>query len=213
MKTSFRLKASVLPGIILSVSALFVILRPSASVMEMMEDPRDGQSYPLVKLGNNYWFASNLNYHSEESECFEDAEISCGEWGRLYPISEFRKVCPEDWRIPTRDDWQVLKEIIETNGIDALYQGEHWRNHENASNSTGLSLVPSGFKHKRKFLYQYLNSTIWFNDSTMEGANWHFHTDGKNNEEEYYFHTHEDEVYVRKFAVRCVCDEENLEDK
>ncbi len=176
-----------------------------------MTDQRDDQVYPIVKLENIYWFAANLNFNSENSDCYQDEKIKCGDWGRLYPIEEMEKVCPNGWRIPNKDDWMVLKRIIDQDGTQALYQGKNWTQNEAASNSSGLSLVPSGFKHKKKFFHQYLNSTIWFDDPSDEKSNWHFHTDGKNNEEAYYFHTHGKEVYVRKFAIRCVCDVKDID--
>lgn len=193
------------------LSAAFIFTKESNEPKVLFKDPRDSQLYPIVKLEHSYWLASNLNYKSKKSECFEDDTIACGTWGRLYPIEEIREVCPEGWRLPNHDDWLTLKRIIDKEDISALYDGSHWQNNEDASNSSGLSLVPSGFKHKKKFLFQYLNSTIWFDHSSGEGSNWHFHTDGKNNEEPYYFHTHEDEVYVRKFAIRCVCEEDWIE--
>ena len=211
MQMNRSLKYFILTGIVFTTCAAFLTLDQNSEVRKTFVDPRDGQTYPVVKLGNIYWFASNLNYNSIKSECYEDKQISCGEWGRLYPITEFRNVCPDGWRLPNKTDWKILEEIIAKEGVHALYLGHNWKNNEDASNSTGLSLVPSGFKHKKKFLHQYLNSTIWFNDITKEGSNWHFHTDGKNNVEEYYFHTHEEEVYDRKFAVRCVCESQEFE--
>ncbi|MEZ4891651.1 MAG: FISUMP domain-containing protein [Saprospiraceae bacterium] len=99
---------------------------------------------------------------------------------RLYPITGILEMFgPEGWRVPNKTDWKILEEIIDKDGIQALYLGQNWKSNEEASNSSGLSLVPSGFKHKKKFLHQYLNSTIWFDDSTAEGSNWHLHTDGK----------------------------------
>jgi uncharacterized protein (TIGR02145 family) len=178
---------------------------------EVYIDVRDSQSYPIVKLENTYWLAANLNFKTENSDCFEDEHVNCGEWGRLYPINEIHDVCPDGWRLPNYNDWLVLKRIIDKEGVSALCDGRNWKNNENASNASGLSLVPSGFKHKKKFLHQYLNSSIWFDHSDEDGSNWHFHTDGKNNEQTYYFHTHEGEVYVRKFAVRCVCEEDIIE--
>lgn len=169
-------------------------------------DLRDGQKYATVTIGNLKWFKQNLNYKTEQSVCYEDSMIKCGRWGRLYNINEMPTACPPGWRIPNLDDWKQLKPYIDSLSVFALMNPSHWKNNENASNKTELSLVPSGFKHKKKFYLQYINTSIWFNDTTDIGSHWHFHADGNNNKQPYYFHNHADEVFKRWFAIRCVCD-------
>ena len=211
MKKSSLLSLLIFSALVIPCAGIFLVNDPETT-QKVFIDPRDSQSYPIIKLNETYWMAANLNYHSDYSDCYSDEQIACGDWGRLYPIEEIYYICPEGWRLPNRGDWNTLKSIIDTGGVHALYNGMNWKNNDSASNSSGLSLVPSGFQHKKDFLFQYINSTIWFNDSTAEGSNWHFHTDGNNNEAPYYYHTHNDEVYVRKFAVRCVCDADKIED-
>jgi hypothetical protein len=81
-----------------------------------------------------------------------------------------------------------------------------WTGNGSASNSSGLSLVPSGFKQKKHLMLQNINGSFWFNDPSDSGSHWHLHIDGNNNVEPYFFHNHEEEVFYRYFAIRCVCE-------
>ncbi len=62
----------------LLVSVLFI------ACSESFTDPRDGQSYDVVKIGGLTWFAENLNFATEGSVCPEDDSRNCDKYGRLY---------------------------------------------------------------------------------------------------------------------------------
>ena len=47
-------------------------------------DPRDGQAYKIVQIGNLTWFAQNLNYEVDGSVCPEGDSRNCDKYGRLY---------------------------------------------------------------------------------------------------------------------------------
>lgn len=77
-------------------------------------DPRDGQTYPLVTIGTQTWFAHNLNYELEngESKCYDDVEGNCFTYGRLYDGDDALTACPEGFRLATEDDWLTLFDFL-----------------------------------------------------------------------------------------------------
>jgi uncharacterized protein (TIGR02145 family) len=169
-------------------------------------DPRDNQPYAIVKIANTWWFAENLNFYTKSSVSFSDASIKSGEWGRHYTFEEKNAVYPPGWRLPGLREWQQLGSIIQLSGVFAFMDGRLWHRNKHADNSSGLSLLPSGFKHKRRWSHQYFNASYWFYEPSQTEKNWHLHIDGENNMDPYYFHEHENEVYKRRFTIRCVCE-------
>ncbi|MEY3399234.1 MAG: hypothetical protein RL220_1828, partial [Bacteroidota bacterium] len=79
-----------------------------AQTRSSLADDRDGKSYPIVLIGNRWWFAENLNYQTARSHSFAESKGS-ESWGRLYDVSEMRGACPPGWRVPDLRDWASLK--------------------------------------------------------------------------------------------------------
>lgn len=51
-------------------------------------DERDGQEYRYTTIGDQVWMAQNLNYVAEYSACYDNNELNCDLWGRLYSLLE-----------------------------------------------------------------------------------------------------------------------------
>ncbi len=102
------------------------------------KDDRDGQTYRMVKIGNQVWMAENLNLETEFSSCYNNSAEKCAKYGRLYTWAAamdsagiwstngkgcgrheeygtvcsatypVRGVCPEGWHLPTQAEWKAL---------------------------------------------------------------------------------------------------------
>jgi len=92
-------------------------------------DKRDGKRYRMTTIGGVTWMSENLNYDTADgtgSWCNGNSADSCKKYGRLYNWntamagaaasksnpSNVRGICPDDWHLPSGDEWSRLGEAV-----------------------------------------------------------------------------------------------------
>ncbi len=82
-------------------------------------DTRDGQSYPVVKIGKQIWTAENFRYlpSLEKGDPYENSMIPDNsyldlQYGRLYDWNTALYIAPEGWKLPSIEDFQELRDFI-----------------------------------------------------------------------------------------------------
>ena len=127
MKNTFQLSLIIL--LIFSINTF-------SQTKDTFTDPRDNKTYNTVQIGNQIWMAENLKfwvpedspYYIGESVFYEGIQ-ECGiKYGRLYQWETACKACPENWHLPTINEWLnllnhyglIFVEDYETQTIRAL---------------------------------------------------------------------------------------------
>ena len=134
-----------------AVAALAFLL---SACSESFTDSRDGQSYGVVKIGEQTWMAANLNFETAGSFCPEGDSRNCKRLGRLYSWAEASSVCPEGWRLPTKADFEKLIAEMLKGGVAsskgdagaALKAKDGWFKKGNGSDVLGFKALPAGFR-------------------------------------------------------------------
>jgi uncharacterized protein (TIGR02145 family) len=128
---------------------------------QMLDDPRDGQSYPTIWRQGQCWMATNLNFGNmittgvvninqtdnsiPEKFCYENNPEHCQTFGAMYQWDELmqyqrglkiRGLCPEGWHIPSNEDFEVLAQTFSPESIGIDLQ---------AGGNSGFDLPASGY--------------------------------------------------------------------
>ena len=142
------------------VSVLFV------ACSESFTDPRDGQSYDIVKIGERTWFAENLNFATEGSVCPEGDNRKCSEYGRLYTWDDARTACPEGWRLPDSADFATLVEQAggAAEAGEKLKSTGGWFKKGNGTDALGFNALPAGYRGEK---YDGIGGYAYFWSATV----------------------------------------------
>ena len=129
-------------------------LNPNVTYGEFT-DKRDNQVYKTVEIGNQTWMAQNLNYKYQEgvgNYCYDNDSLMCNFLGRLYLWSAAKEACPENWRLPTKADFEELLQYVgsadgDEKAVEKLKTTDGWNENNNGTNDYGFSALPAGYRY------------------------------------------------------------------
>jgi uncharacterized protein (TIGR02145 family) len=134
-------------------------------------DPRDGQTYETVLIGDQCWMAENINIGEMiigsvqmndngliEKYCYGNNPAKCDEYGGLYQWNEMMQyvtdsitqgICPVGWHLPTDLEWKILEGTVDSQYPvgDPVWNNEEWRGFDagkNLKSTTGWYLNGNG---------------------------------------------------------------------
>jgi len=134
------------------------------------KDSRDGTTYKTKKIGNQTWMAGNLNYDVPSNDtdvCYDNDPAYCKKYGRLYNWETAIKACPNGWRLPSKEEWNVLIEAVggeETAG-KYLKSKSGWNEGGNGEDKYGFSALPGGFGSSNGYFSYVGDNGIWWSSS------------------------------------------------
>lgn len=165
-------------------------------------DPRDGQSYKIVKIGDQWWMAENLRasiYNNGDpipnvtdntvwdnltssAYCWYDNNESTykNPYGALYnwyAVNNAR-LCPVGWHVPTDEEWTILTTFlggeIDAGGKLKEAGTDHWTNpNDGATNEVGFSALPGGYRTPNFSFGNIGLAGYWWSSSEDENS-WGF---------------------------------------
>jgi uncharacterized protein (TIGR02145 family) len=153
----------------------------------------DGNFYRIVDIGNQTWMEENLrtSRYSNGDPILnfiipsEWTETTLGAWcsyennpafekqyGKLYNfnvVMDSRNLCPIDWHIPSIEEWSELADYLGGESIAGgkLKSTYGWMEPNiGASNETGFSALPGGYRGSGPFYFAELIGYWWSSSET-----------------------------------------------
>jgi len=155
---------------------------------KIFTDTRDGKKYRTVVMGNQTWMAENLNYNASDSKCYDNQEINCQKYGRLYNWNTAKSVCPSGWHLPTDAEWTAL-----INFVGAISTASHLK-------LNGFSALPGGSGNSYGNFSNIGNNGYWWTATEYYSNIAHFRS--MNNGNEMIYNDSDNKSYL--FSVRCL---------
>ncbi len=122
----------------------FTTKDPSTDCPDTFTDPRNGQTYNALKIGDQCWMGENLNIGTMilgsqnqsdnstiEKYCYGDVAANCDTYGGLYQWDELmdyetnndKGICPDGWHVPTDVEWMQIEVEVGMSYEDATSMG------------------------------------------------------------------------------------------
>lgn len=182
----------------------------SNTLSQTFIDDRDGQTYKVVKIGNQYWMAENLAFKPDTGTywAYDNDQSNVEIYGYLYDWETAKNVCPTGWHLPTDAEWTTLSDYLgktdeigcKLKEIDTI----HWDSPNiGATNESGFTALPGG---------RCTSSYPSFFDIGIFGFWWS--STWRNSTNTWYRYMHYNECYLGRtterkeygFSVRCLKD-------
>lgn len=172
-------------------------------------DLRDGQTYSTIVIGNQTWFAENLNYTTSNSWTYDDDPANGDVYGRLYTWDAALTACPSGWHLPSDAEWDILKDILGGYYVAGGKLKEagtaHWNSpNTGATNSSGFTALPGGIRLQDGAFIIHGESGYWWSSTEyiISGNNALIRTLGYGTE----WMTTSNDRKTRGFSIRCLKD-------
>lgn len=104
---------------------------------------KSSKKYKTVKIGKNVWMAENLNHATHNSYCYNDSMANCEKYGRLYNWETAVSVCPDGWRLPSKEDFEDLIASVEDGRSVYLKASTDWL-YDKGNDEYGFRALPAG---------------------------------------------------------------------
>ncbi len=145
-------------------------------------DPRDGQTYNIVNIGSQTWFAENLNYETSNSWWYGNSSTNGNIYGRLYTWNAALTACPSGWHLPSDEEWKTLEMYLGMSQSEAdatswrgtdegkkMKSTSGWNSNGNGTDAVGFSALPGGDRYPNGDFCHLGDTGYWW--SATEGTN------------------------------------------
>jgi uncharacterized protein (TIGR02145 family) len=127
-----------------------------------------------VTIGGKTWMAENLNYQTDNSWCYKNADSNCVKYGKLYTWDAAMIACPTGWHLASISEWHDL--VMTAGGYSTagskLKATNGWKSNGNGTNDYGFSALPGGTGHQTSDYFSSVDFRgYWWTALEYDGVN------------------------------------------
>ena len=115
-------------AVTIALSMAFWSVSASVERLSAEDQGASGTMYSSKRMADGkQWMTRNLDVNTAPSYCYEDAELNCRRYGRLYTWESARRVCQslgDGWRLPTDDEWRQMAKFYGGVSVDSNDKGK-----------------------------------------------------------------------------------------
>lgn len=189
----------------LALSIAFASVGTSCFKQHSVNEQRaSGALYSSTQMSDGkQWMTENLNVQIDQSYCYDDAELNCRRYGRLYTWASAQRGCQTlgaGWRLPTNDEWQQLAKHYGGVRDDSDDGGKAAFKALLLRGSSRFNILFSGGRSTDGQYARLEAHGFYWTASESDSASAWFYNFGQAG----YLNRHSDGEKQRAFAVRCV---------
>jgi len=150
----------------------FISLYMNGQQFGEFADKRDGKTYKIVQIKGQIWMAENLAYKPDIGNfwAFDDNKENITKYGYLYDWWTAQNVCPDGWRLPSKDDLEELEYFVGGKDVvgKKLKSEEGWKNNGNGVDAYGFAAMPGGYKSTDGSYYGLGENGHWWTSTEKD---------------------------------------------
>lgn len=139
---------------------------------------RGNVEYETVDINGLCITKKNLSYKpsSGKTKCYEDEDypdkdVNCEKFGYLYTFAAAEKVCPDDWRLLTVDDVEMMINYAAQYGEKDV-AGQHFKTAEEWADAPGDNLIgfyglPGGASDEDAEFFNLYSMGVWWTSNEV----------------------------------------------
>jgi uncharacterized protein (TIGR02145 family) len=164
-----------------------------------------GTMYSSKRMADGkQWTTQNLDVNVMPFYCYEDAELNCRRYGRLYTWESAPRACRslgEGWRLPTDDEWRQMAKDYGGVSEDSDDKGKAAYKALLAGGSSGFNaLLGGGRSDDGQYARLEAHGFYWTASESDPASGW-FYNFGRGGQA---LHRQRGGEKQRAFSVRCV---------
>lgn len=156
------------------ITGTYDAARATLTVQPATVSDYNGNRYPVVKINQWYWTASNLratryrNGVGFTARPYGNDAANIDTYGLLYSGTiayDPQGILPNPWHVPVEQESNAMHTYLQPQSGSKLKANRLWQSLDKSNDVTGFSMLPGGYKIGNGAYTQIGNSALWWTDT------------------------------------------------